>query len=553
MLRQHVAVIIALAAGFGEASAQDAVKIDFGRDVQPLFKAHCTECHGPKQQKNGFRLDRRRDAMRGGTSADDRAWKQRREQALPQAHRGSARTANAARGPLESGANQHHQGMDRSGRNWPDDLAGETPTAPPDPGATGLMESLRQGDRHAFEAILRDDPKVAQPPRPRWFDTLDVRRALRERGFGSPSPGKPVPIPTSAMRQAPRLSMWAVDDVERCACCSKAGADANARSDDERTPLLIAAGWVGAWDVVKLLLDHGADPSVKAYAVRGGATPLRQAAAAGDEAVMLLLMERGAKVKGEGIAPLISAVNANGLQGVDLLIKAADREALNQALLSVVPPRGSSAALGNTRLVQKLLDHGADANAKDVDGHTVLMLAASSDRVPVETIQTLIDRGADVHATSAGGETVLDFAKWRGKSPLVDLLMKAGAKEGSASSPPAPKPKPAGSVRAALERSIPLLQRVDVTFLQKAGCVSCHNNSHTAATVAMARKTESRWTRVLPESRSRQLPPTPKSGASAGSRGLAVAERRRPTVPSWWEWPPKVTRPIRRPTPGPAI
>ena len=50
----------------GRASRADDA-IDFGRDVQPLFKAHCYECHGPKQQKNGFRLDGRRDALRGGT------------------------------------------------------------------------------------------------------------------------------------------------------------------------------------------------------------------------------------------------------------------------------------------------------------------------------------------------------------------------------------------------------------------------------------------------------------------------------------------------------
>lgn len=49
-------------------SAQTPAKVDFVRDVQPLFKAHCTGCHGPKQQKNGFRLDRRRDAFRGGVA-----------------------------------------------------------------------------------------------------------------------------------------------------------------------------------------------------------------------------------------------------------------------------------------------------------------------------------------------------------------------------------------------------------------------------------------------------------------------------------------------------
>jgi hypothetical protein len=49
-------------------------------------------------------------------------------------------------------------------------------------------------------------------------------------------------------------------------------------------------------------------------------------------------------------------------------------------------------------------------------------------------------------------------------------------------------PKPAGSVRAALERTIPLLQRTDSIFTQKAGCVSCHHNSLTAMTVAVARR-----------------------------------------------------------------
>ena len=43
------------------------VKVDFRRDVQPLLKHYCIECHGPSQQMHGFRLDRRRDAMRGGT------------------------------------------------------------------------------------------------------------------------------------------------------------------------------------------------------------------------------------------------------------------------------------------------------------------------------------------------------------------------------------------------------------------------------------------------------------------------------------------------------
>ena len=50
-------------------SNQDLGKVDFRRDVQPFLKQYCIGCHGPSQQMNAFRLDRRRDAMRGGTVA----------------------------------------------------------------------------------------------------------------------------------------------------------------------------------------------------------------------------------------------------------------------------------------------------------------------------------------------------------------------------------------------------------------------------------------------------------------------------------------------------
>jgi len=59
-------LLLSLAAG---ASAQTPAKVDFRRDVQPILKTYCVGCHGPSQQMNGLRLDRRRDAMKGGTTA----------------------------------------------------------------------------------------------------------------------------------------------------------------------------------------------------------------------------------------------------------------------------------------------------------------------------------------------------------------------------------------------------------------------------------------------------------------------------------------------------
>jgi hypothetical protein len=106
----------------------------------------------------------------------------------------------------------------------------------------------------------------------------------------------------------------------------------------------------------------------------------------------------------------------------------------------------------------------------------------------VETVRTLIERGADLNAKNPDGKTALDLARLRGSTPIVDLLVKAGAKPGPATSYEVPPPKPATTIRAAVERSIPLLQKTDSIFLQKTSCVSCHHNTLTASTLATARK-----------------------------------------------------------------
>jgi hypothetical protein len=41
-------------------------KVDFARDVQPIFANACYSCHGEKKQQSSFRLDRKDDALRGG-------------------------------------------------------------------------------------------------------------------------------------------------------------------------------------------------------------------------------------------------------------------------------------------------------------------------------------------------------------------------------------------------------------------------------------------------------------------------------------------------------
>lgn len=93
------------------------------------------------------------------------------------------------------------------------------------------------------------------------------------------------------------------------------------------------------------------------------------------------------------------------------------------------------------------------------------------------------------NAGSRQGETALAFAMRHGRTLVLDLLMRAGAKpsevpaeaSGEAAADAAEiKPAPAHTAREAVERSLPLLQRNDEEFMQKSGCVSCHNNTLTA-------------------------------------------------------------------------
>ena len=54
--------------GFAALAADGAV--DFVREVRPILEQHCYECHGSEKQKNGYRLDVRDIALKGGDSGE---------------------------------------------------------------------------------------------------------------------------------------------------------------------------------------------------------------------------------------------------------------------------------------------------------------------------------------------------------------------------------------------------------------------------------------------------------------------------------------------------
>jgi len=64
---QRLALHCLLTVVAAAASTTHAQAVDFARDVEPLLRQHCHECHGPGKQKSNLRLDLRSAAMKGGS------------------------------------------------------------------------------------------------------------------------------------------------------------------------------------------------------------------------------------------------------------------------------------------------------------------------------------------------------------------------------------------------------------------------------------------------------------------------------------------------------
>lgn len=474
MLKRCILTICLLS----QAAFAQTNKVDFQRDVLPIIRQNCIGCHGPMQQMNSFRLDRRSVAMRGGTrtviipgsSESSRLYlrligKQFGNQMPPS-------------GPLAPEHVAIFKAWIDEGAVWPDALANEVDLPPADSKAVAMVAAIRAGETATFQKLVKEDPKSLNLRGPDgstpfmyavlYSDAATVAQLLE---LGA-DPNKRNDAEATAL-------MWAATNLEKTRLLIEHGADVNARSNDGRTPLLIAATQAGTAPIVKLLLEHGANPNPPGRGA-GDSSPLRDAATAGDSDVMQLLIEHGANVQAAGGGALGGAMEAGCAKCVGLLAKRLSAKEYSSALLTI-------AVGSDLNDVKFALDRGANVNAANDEGRTAITFAANSDRLPLDTVKLLIERGANVNAKNIDGESVLDRARLLGDSPIVDLLVKSGAKSDAATSPVL-KFQKTNTIQAAVQRSLPIIQRADITFMQKSGCVSCHNESVPAMAIAVARR-----------------------------------------------------------------
>lgn len=465
----------------GVVSAQQQ-KIDFAKDVQPIFRQNCVPCHGPAQQSSGMRLDRKsvvfgRRGVVPGSSENSFLY-----------HRISGNeygTQMPPTGVLRAEQIEIIKRWIDQGAEWPDALSNETEIAPLDPKAVAMVNALQAGDLEAFWKAAAENPKLinARGPEgstPFMYAVLYTGVPTLERLLKQ---GADVRKTNDANATA---LMWAATDLEKTRLLAAHGADVNARSSDMRTPLMIAARRPGNSATVQFLLEHGANPNPNAHPLTES-SPLIEAASAGDAASLELLLAKGADVKDGGEPALEMSYNLRCSKCASLLISRGLSKKDYTVLLANI------AALGDANAVRNALDHGAEVNAVDPFGRTPLIYAAASDLLPLDEVKLLVEHGADINARDAhklsgdAGLTVLDIARRHGETPVVDYLVKLGAKT-SETRVPVLKPRRENTIHDAVQRSLPLIQQADANFIPKAACVSCHNNSFAAMAVGAARK-----------------------------------------------------------------
>jgi hypothetical protein len=169
------------------------------------------------------------------------------------------------------------------------------------------------------------------------------------------------------------------------------GVDVDSKDDKYgQTPLSWAAE-NGHEAVVKLLLEKGADMESKS---NNGRTPLSWAAKNGREAVVRLLLEKGADVESE---------SNNGQT-----------------------PLSWATRYGHEAVVKMLLEKGADVESKSNKGQTPLSWAAEYGHEAV--VKMLLEKEADVESKDTMfGQTLLSWAAENGREAVVKLLLEKGA------------------------------------------------------------------------------------------------------------------------------
>jgi uncharacterized protein len=194
------------------------------------------------------------------------------------------------------------------------------------------------------------------------------------------------------------------------------------------TPLISMAAKRGHESIVRLLLEHGASPSV---AMRGS-LPLHFAAEGGNTNLINLFLEKGNPLNATmdmGASVFYFTVSKRHFEAAKLLLeKGADpnlyRPPYNYPRLFT--PLAQAIYYEDREMVELLLKYGADVNAPDNTGAPSYFQACMLDSTSL--LELMLSKGAKPDFVSREGSTPLMWAASAGSLANVKLLVGKGAK-----------------------------------------------------------------------------------------------------------------------------
>jgi ankyrin repeat protein len=199
-----------------------------------------------------------------------------------------------------------------------------------------------------------------------------------------------------------------------------AGFDVNTPNTAGYTGLMVASER-GRPDIIKLLLDHKADPNVTG---RDGTSALMLASENNQPEIVKSLIGRGAdpnRQDNNGWTALLKAAYQGNAKCIEILASHTKLE-LDRALLVATLMERKDA-------VKALLDNGAEVDFRASDGRTPLILAAGKGNRDI--VELLLRVGADASLTDQAGQTAQAVAAAKGFNDIAELLRHAPAPSGT--------------------------------------------------------------------------------------------------------------------------
>ena len=251
-------------------------------------------------------------------------------------------------------------------------------------------EILNSRDLDRLSSLLAEDPELAVSRMVNWSDHrlgANPLNYIAMIAFDHERLGLPTDLPGTGRVAAALIEV---------------GAPIDGLPGDSETPLMTAASY-GDAEVTQVLIDAGADLEARASADAGGVpggTALMHAAVFGMTKVLDLLVKAGAQPHGIESAAAVGDITGwltpdTPLQArIRALTFAADHQRLSviDQLIDARTPVDAvdeiygrqalrlAAQDGRPRSVRRLLEHGADPNLRDEQGHTALDLCQPANR-----------------------------------------------------------------------------------------------------------------------------------------------------------------------------